>query len=28
VDAGLDVTQPMKGLGIGKQLQWLKKENA
>ncbi len=27
VDAGLDVAQPMKGLGIGKQLQWLKKQN-
>lgn len=27
IDAGLTVSQPMKGLGIGKQLQWLKKEN-
>ena len=26
-DAGLNVAQPMKGLGIGMQLQWLKKEN-
>lgn len=25
--AGLTVEQPMKGLGIGKQLQWLKKQN-
>jgi hypothetical protein len=27
IAAGLDVAQPMKGLGIGKQLQWLKKQN-
>lgn len=27
VDAGLSITQPMKGLGIGKQLQWLTKQN-
>ena len=27
VEAGLKITQPMKGLGIGKQLQWLLKEN-
>ena len=26
--AGLTVTQPMKGKSIGKQLQWLNKENA
>lgn len=28
VEAGLTVAQPMKGLGIGKQKQWLKKQNA
>ena len=27
-DAGLTITQPMKGKSIGKQLQWLNKENA
>jgi hypothetical protein len=27
VKAGLTVSQPMKGLGIGKQLQWFKTEN-
>jgi hypothetical protein len=27
-DAGLSIGQPMKGLGIGKQLQWLSRENA
>ncbi len=27
-DAGLTVAQPMKGKSIGKQLQWLNKENA
>jgi hypothetical protein len=27
-DAGLTVAQPMKGKSIGKQLQWLDKENA
>jgi hypothetical protein len=27
-DAGLAVAQPMKGKSIGKQLQWLNKENA
>jgi cytoplasmic iron level regulating protein YaaA (DUF328/UPF0246 family) len=28
MDAGLTVTQPMKGYRIGKQLQWLTRENA
>jgi cytoplasmic iron level regulating protein YaaA (DUF328/UPF0246 family) len=28
LQAGLEVTQPMKGYRIGEQLQWLKKENA
>ncbi len=27
VEAGLTIAQPMRGLGIGKQLKWLKKEN-
>ena len=28
LEAGLDVTQPMKGLRIGEQLQWLNRANA
>lgn len=28
IEAGMDASQPMKGLAIGKQLQWLNEQNA